>query len=65
MIDAIRSFARSDSGAMTVDWVVLTAATCLLGVVFVLQIKGPQDDIGGEIDRSLSAGTLSEVSFME
>ncbi len=62
---AWKHFKSSESGAMTVDWVVLTASICLLGVIFVLQIKGPQDRIGEEIDQSLSAGatTLQDVTF--
>lgn len=59
----LQRFLRSESGVVTVDWVVLTAATCLLGALFVMQIKQPQDAIGEQIDRSLSAGTLSDLSF--
>ncbi len=65
MMNSLMQFAHSESGAVTVDWVVLTAATCLLGAVIVLQIKGPQDGIGEQIETSLSAGaeTLPVVSF--
>ena len=65
MMNSLMQFAHSESGAVTVDWVVLTAATCLLGVFVVLQIKGPQDGIGEQVETSLSAGaeTLSNVSF--
>ncbi|MCC5962194.1 MAG: hypothetical protein JJU09_03615 [Rhodobacteraceae bacterium] len=65
MMNTLMKFVNSESGAVTVDWVVLTAATCLLGAVIVLQIKGPQDGIGEQIETSLSAGaeTLPNVSF--
>lgn len=63
--NASAKFISSESGAVTVDWVVLTAATCLLGALFVVQIKGPQDQIGVQIENSLTAesATLSPVNF--
>ncbi len=63
--NAFAQFISSESGAVTVDWVVLTAATCLLGALFVIQIKGPQDELGVKIENSLTAesATLSPVNF--
>lgn len=38
MFDAFMSFARDDDGAITVDWVVLTAAVVGIGIVFMIPI---------------------------
>lgn len=46
LLNAVRNFKKSESGAVTVDWVVLTAAVVALGGVFV---------------AVLSEGTLSET----
>lgn len=35
LLNAVRNFKKSESGAVTVDWVVLTAAVVALGGVFV------------------------------
>lgn len=54
MLNAILKFAKSEDGAITVDWVVLTAAAAFLGVAVVVVI-GPattetSEDIGAYID---------------
>ena len=33
------SFAHSESGAVTVDWVILTAALCALAVIIVTSVS--------------------------
>ncbi|MGG7645049.1 hypothetical protein ACQ5SP_09620 [Rhodovulum sp. YNF3179] len=33
------SFARSESGAVTVDWVILTAVLCALAVIIVTSVS--------------------------
>lgn len=62
---SLKKFQTSESGALTADWVILTAGACLLGAMFVLQVKEPQDRIGEQIEESLTAETaaLPPVDF--
>ncbi|MEP5730609.1 MAG: hypothetical protein ABJL67_14695 [Sulfitobacter sp.] len=59
MTKYIKSFIRSEDGAVTVDWVVLTAAVVSLAVVVIFAIQGSTDDVGdgvGEYLTGQSAG---------
>lgn len=38
MIDALRTLCKNESGAVTVDWVVLTAALIGLGLIVLVPI---------------------------
>lgn len=60
-----RKFIASEAGAVTVDWVVLTAAIVGLGAMIVLQIKGPQDALAEQIGQSMTDGgsTLPDIVF--
>jgi Flp pilus assembly pilin Flp len=57
------AFLKDEAGAVTVDWVVLTAAVVGLGlVVFTFiqpAVSGLADDIGAEID---AAGTAMKAA---
>ena len=60
MRQAIRRFIRSDSGAVTVDWVVLTAGIIALMFLLVLTpvreaVRGLATDIGAGIDEISTA----------
>lgn len=60
MRQAIRRFIRSESGAVTVDWVVLTAGIISLMFLLVLTpvreaVRGLATDIGTEIDEIRTA----------
>ena len=41
--NSLRNFARSEEGAVTVDWVVLAAAIAGLGVAVMASVKGGSD----------------------
>lgn len=58
-------FLSDESGAVTVDWVVLTASILLFGLVFVAVVKTGQDEIGEAVGTTLSdsAQTLPGVAF--
>ena len=48
MSNAIKNFIREESGAVTVDWVVLTAAIVGLGIAVITSIgKGALDSSTG------------------
>lgn len=64
LANILNKFRNDESGAVTVDWVVLTAAIVGLGVLVVSQISGAigevTRDMAGEI-RTTTTG--SEAAF--
>jgi Flp pilus assembly pilin Flp len=54
MTNLIKNFAKSESGAVTVDWVVLTAALVGLGLAVMAVVSGGVQDLSGEIQASLA-----------
>ena len=59
----IKTFAADESGAVTVDWVVLTAAIVGLGIAVVASVRSGTTSVAEQIDNSLSAGTLGTIDF--
>ncbi|MEM7643281.1 MAG: hypothetical protein AAF366_12210 [Pseudomonadota bacterium] len=53
MLNAFTSFASDESGAVTVDWVVLTAALVGLGLAVMTVVRGGVTDISQEIGGAL------------
>ena len=49
------TFLNDDSGAVTVDWVVLTAAIVGLGIAVLTSVGGGTTSLAGKIETSLSA----------
>lgn len=49
-----RNFVRDDSGAVTVDWVVLTAAVVLLSIGAITVLDGSISGMVTDIDTALS-----------
>lgn len=47
------NFRKDESGAVTVDFVVLTAAICTLGLVVVVAISGGATDLANDIENFL------------
>jgi Flp pilus assembly pilin Flp len=54
MTNLIKNFAKSESGAVTVDWVVLTAAIVGLGLAVMAVVSDGVGNLSGDIDRQLS-----------
>ncbi|MEM9708058.1 MAG: hypothetical protein AAF871_04645 [Pseudomonadota bacterium] len=54
MLDMVRSFVVEEDGAVTVDWVVITAAICGFGVAVTLLLR----DV--TTDEATSVGTALE-----
>lgn len=48
-----KKFQRDENGAVTVDWVVLTAAVVGLGVAVLTVVSGGVSNLAGEIDGKL------------
>ncbi len=59
----IKTFAADESGAVTVDWVVLTAAIVGLGIAVVASVRTGTTSVAGEISSSLDAGELPDLDF--
>ena len=52
-------FARAEDGAVTVDWVVLTAAVVGLGVAVLASVQGGTQTLGDNIATALEEVTVS------
>ncbi|KPQ15041.1 MAG: hypothetical protein HLUCCO18_13560 [Rhodobacteraceae bacterium HLUCCO18] len=53
-MEMIKSFAKSESGAVTVDWVVLTAAIVGLGLAVMAVVSGGIEDLSTNISDTLT-----------
>ncbi|MCC5955859.1 MAG: hypothetical protein JJU07_07145 [Natronohydrobacter sp.] len=54
----IKTFAADESGAVTVDWVVLTAAIVGLGIAVIASVRSGTESVGNQIQASLSSATI-------
>jgi Flp pilus assembly pilin Flp len=52
-MDILKQFLSDETGAVTVDWVVLTAAVVGLGIVVFNLIRPAVSDLAGEIAHEL------------
>jgi len=55
----IKNFAKSESGAVTVDWVVLTAAIVGLGLAVMAVVSGGVSDLSTNIQGQLSGQEIT------
>ena len=49
----LQTFVKDEDGAITVDFVVLTAAICTLGLIVVLSFSGGATDLANDIEAVL------------
>ena len=63
MTALIKNFASNESGAVTVDWVVLTAALVGLGLAVMAVVSGGVEDLSGEIQASLVTANPADNPF--
>mgnify|MGYP003418234708 CR=1 FL=1 len=54
-----KKFSTDESGAITVDWVVLTASIVGLGVAAIAAITGNMGSVGANVDSFLSGQSIS------
>ncbi len=59
MLNYIKTFAADEDGAVTVDWVVLTAAVVGLGLAVMTVVKPGVNSVSQKINSSLSSTTIS------
>ncbi|WP_417246574.1 Flp family type IVb pilin [Celeribacter sp.] len=60
-----KNFARDEDGAVTVDWVVLTAAIVGLGIAVISTVAGGVNGLGKTISSDLGKVTTSYKGFDE
>ena len=63
MLDFIKTFRADEDGAVTVDWVVLTAAIVGLGIAVLLAVRGGTVDMASDIGSTLSSADIADISF--
>ncbi len=57
----IKTFAADESGAVTVDWVVLTAAIVGLGIAVIASVRTGTQEVGDMIQTSLESATIANL----
>lgn len=60
-LDTFRQFVATDTGAVTVDWVVLTAAVVGLGLASVAAVRTGTGNLGDDIETSLSGASVATL----
>ena len=64
MMNFFKTFARDEDGAVTVDWVVLTAAVVGLGIAAIATVRDGVDSLAGDIDGSLEGGEVATLGTL-
>ncbi|NVK59682.1 MAG: hypothetical protein HWE37_06385 [Rhodobacteraceae bacterium] len=60
MVRVFRNFLRSDSGALTVDWVVLTASVVFMAAISFYQIR----DSSGSMEEATASALAAEQTSL-
>ncbi len=63
MINRLIEFYHDESGAVTVDWVVLTAGIVGLGGLMYFYLNEPIQEFDEEIGSKLAGVEVPEISF--
>lgn len=58
MLNHIKNFRRDEDGAVTVDWVVLTASIVGLGIAVITTVAAGATDYSTSVGAQLSAQTI-------
>jgi len=59
MFKLAKNFLNDESGAVTVDWVVLTAAIVGLGIAVLAAVSDGVENLSDDIDTQLSGQAIS------
>ncbi len=65
MTNLIQNFAKSESGAVTVDWVVLTAAIVGLGLAVMAVVSGGIENLSTDMAQTLADIDPSDDSIFD
>ncbi len=60
---SVLNFLKSEDGAVTVDWVVLTASIIALGIVVVATIAGGATNVSSGVGTNIGDGQVAELDF--
>ena len=63
MLDFIKNFHAEEDGAVTVDWVVLTAAIVGLGIAVILAVRTGTVNMASDIGTTLSGANVPSITF--
>ncbi|MCB2117392.1 MAG: hypothetical protein KDE00_14125 [Rhodobacteraceae bacterium] len=58
LVKIVRNFEANDDGAVTVDWVVLTAAVCSLVAIAMAGLKGNMSSVGQKVEDHLNSASI-------
>ena len=61
MFSTFKNFANDEAGAVTVDWVVLTAAIVGLGLAVIASVRTGTSDLATDIQTSLSGASVATL----
>jgi Flp pilus assembly pilin Flp len=59
MFKLAKNFKRDEDGAVTVDWVVLTAAIVGLGIAVLTSVSGGTTSLANKISSNLASQTIA------
>lgn len=65
MLHKLKAFISKDDGAVTVDWVVLTAAVCGLALASFAAIQQGSQSVGSNVEGYLTDTTIEEIAGLE
>jgi hypothetical protein len=63
MLTSLKFFFFNETGAISVDWVVLTAATAGLAIGAITLLLSVNDGVGQNIGDELKAAEVRELDF--
>ena len=64
MANYVKSFFADESGAVTVDWVVLTAAIVGLGLAVIASVRTGVGSLASDISTSLSGASVATLGTL-
>lgn len=64
-LNLIKTFSNDESGAVTVDWVVLTAAIVGLGIAVIASVSGGVRGLGDGIEAALGTASIDDIDLTD
>lgn len=64
MMNTFKNFLGNESGAVTVDWVVLTAAIVGLGLAVITSVRSGVQALGTDISNSLTSASVVSLGTL-
>ncbi|MEX0328151.1 MAG: hypothetical protein AB3N07_05460 [Ruegeria sp.] len=63
MIKFFKNFRKDEDGAVTVDWVVLTAAVVALAAIAYNQVRSGAESLATEVNTALTDATVGTIDL--